>query len=260
MSERRMEQQVPRRTASEQAQAEMAEVDSQIAESSARLKRQRVWTLLVVVLVVVAAGSAVVVSLFTGKAGIQETRVVSGIAAGAIAVLAIAANLVAAEAMPLRRDLAVLAAKKETLGKFAVEQPYFDRLVEINVRNLGEYYALVKAHAENSFRVSLWVGLLGFALIAIGLIFGFSNPTYLPIAYISAAAGALTEFIAGVFFYLYSNTVRQMKEYHDSLLETQNVLLSFKIVDDIADPQQKQKMVEALLSYLLGKREKQQGA
>jgi hypothetical protein len=51
-----------------------------------------------------------------------------------------------------------------------------------------------------------------------------------------------------------------MKEYHDSLLNIQNVLLSFKIVEDIPDPQEKAKMVEQMLSYLLGNREKQQGA
>ena len=260
MSETRTGQQGIPKTAAEQSQAEMVEVDSQIADSRARLRRQRWWVLLVIVLIAIGAGIALLTNLFTGGSGIQSTQVVSTIAAGAIAVLAIAVNVVAAESMPLQRDLALLAAKKETLGKFAAEQPYFDRLVEINVRNLGEYYALVKAHAENSFRVSLWVGLLGFALIAIGLIFGFSNPTNLPIAYVSTAAGAVTELISGVFFYLYNSTVRQMKEYHDSLLDIQNVLLSFKIVEDIPDPQEKAKMVEQMLSYLLGNREKQQGA
>jgi Cyanobacterial TRADD-N associated 2-Transmembrane domain len=47
-------------------------------------------------------------------------------------------------------------------------------------------------------------------------------------SYISTGAGVVTEFIAAVFFYLYNRTVRQMKEYHDSLLSVQNILCPSK--------------------------------
>lgn len=70
---------------------------------------------------------------------------------------------------------------------------------------------------------------------------------------LSGIAGVATEFISAVFFYLYSKTVRQMKEYHDSLLAVQNVLLSFKLVGDTTDPRDKAKMVEMLLQYLVGR-------
>jgi hypothetical protein len=42
-----------------------------------------------------------------------------------------------------------------------------------------------------------------------------------------------------------------MKEYHDSLLTVQNVLLAFKIVGDTKDENEKTKMVGQLLAYLV---------
>jgi hypothetical protein len=66
----------------------------------------------------------------------------------------------------LKQDLEVLAAKKRILsrssrhGEPASEQSisYFDRLVDINVTNLGAYYSLVKIHTNNSFYVSTAAG------------------------------------------------------------------------------------------------------
>jgi hypothetical protein len=139
-----------------------------------------------------------------------------------------------------------------------VNTTYFDRLVAINVENLATYYELVKTHTNKSFIVSISAGGVGFTLIVIGLIFGFEsrNGKMDMLPYLSAGSGVLTEFIAAVFFYLYNRTVRQMKDYHDSLLVVQNVLLAFKIVGDIKDESDRVKMVSAMLAYLVGKPDK----
>lgn len=136
-----------------------------------------------------------------------------------------------------------------------IPSSYFDRLVDINVNNLEAYYSLVKAHTNKSFLVSLTAGGIGFTLIAVGLIIGFSDAatTTKPMAYISAGSGVITEFIASVFFYLYSRTVRQLKEYHDSLLAVQNILLSFKIVGDTKDEARKTDMFEHMIECLITK-------
>jgi hypothetical protein len=54
-----------------------------------------------------------------------------------------------------------------------------------------------------------------------------------------------------VFFWLYSQTVRQLRGYHDSLLSVQNVLLSFKLVSETKDPKEKGEMVSRMCRYLL---------
>ena len=137
------------------------------------------------------------------------------------------------------------------------EPSYFDRLVGINVDNLAAYYALVKLHTDKSFVVATAAGVVGFALVITGLVLGYFRGDDAPdIAYMSAGAGVVTEFIAGVFFYLYNRTVRQLKEYHDSLLAVQNILLSFKLVGDIQSSEEKTRMVSRMLAYLVGGRDR----
>jgi hypothetical protein len=136
------------------------------------------------------------------------------------------------------------------------EASYFDQLVRINVDNLGEYYTLVKGQTNKSFIASLLIAAAGFVFIVAGLVAGFMNyasPQGTPdITYVGTAAGILTEFTAGVFFFLYSKTVRQLKEYHDGLLRVQNILLSFKIVEEIRDEHQRAQIIGSLLVSLIG--------
>lgn len=134
------------------------------------------------------------------------------------------------------------------------QSDYFERLVNINVENLSAYYVTVKGHANKSFITSILVGLAGFAMIGIGIYLSVTSGKNAPsVVTLSGVSGVATEFISAVFFYLYSKTVRQMKEYHDSLLSVQNILLSFKLVGDTTDPTEKSRMVEAMLQYLVGR-------
>lgn len=159
----------------------------------------------------------------------------------------------------LEQDLDVLEAKKRILsrsansaGELGNPPSYFDRLVDINITNLGAYYGLVKVHANNSFFVSVFAGFIGFMLVVTGLIVGLMDTKNAQdISRVSAASGIITEFIAGVFFYLYNKTVRQLKEYHDSLIRVQNILLSFKIVGDTKDESQRNSMMGLMMQCLI---------
>jgi hypothetical protein len=73
------------------------------------------------------------------------------------------------------------------------------------------------------------------------------------LTYVSTASGILTEAVAGVFFYLYNRTVLQMKDYHDRLLEVQNVLLALKITNDLENETDKRKMMQTVLSQLFNR-------
>jgi hypothetical protein len=128
---------------------------------------------------------------------------------------------------------------------------YFDRLVRINVDNLSEYYALVKVHTNNSFRASLGSGAVGFLLIVAGVLASFGGAERSTPATLAAISGLITEFIAGVFFFLYNKTVRQLKDYHDSLLAVQNILLALKLVNESDDPEGKKEMTAQMCKALL---------
>ena len=140
------------------------------------------------------------------------------------------------------------------------EGDYFERLVKINVENLSAYYVTVKSHANKSFLSSLVVGLVGFGFIGWGMTLSMKGgQNALPVATLSGVSGVATEFISAVFFYLYNKTVRQMKEYHDSLLAVQNILLSFKLVGEM-DALEKPGMIAVMINYLVGQRGSQSAA
>jgi positive regulator of sigma E activity len=132
----------------------------------------------------------------------------------------------------------------------AKDEDYFRNLVTINVTNLSEYYYLVKTHTNASFRTALAFGVVGFMLVGTGIVLGYVGKKE-TIALAASIAGVLTEFISSIFFYLYNRTVRQLKEYHDSLLDVQDVLLALKVLESLQDPAAKSEVVKSVVLYLM---------
>ena len=133
----------------------------------------------------------------------------------------------------------------------AGKDDYYASLVKLNIDNLQRNYELVRVHSNRSFMTSVSIATAGFIFIAIGLVAGVSNSEHLPITYISTGAGVITTFISSMFFVMYSKTVTQMKGYHDSLLNVQDVLLAFKVVHDAPNPETRESMMTALLTTLI---------
>jgi hypothetical protein len=75
------------------------------------------------------------------------------------------------------------------------------------------------------------VAVVGFVIIAIGVSLGIGatlmGNSNLSAAYLSSLAGILTEFIAGVFFYLYNRTLQQMNVFHDKLIASKQLALNY---------------------------------
>ena len=142
---------------------------------------------------------------------------------------------------------------KQPNKELSDKEPYFDSLVRINIDNLSDYYKMVRIHTDNSYQLSYWCGLFGFILIATGIFIGFIPSESARVArYISVASGVLTQILSGTSFYLYNRTVQQLKGYHDSLLDVQNILLSFKMLEDITSEQEKVKIITQLITFLVG--------
>jgi len=249
----------------------LSEIELEIAELEARLsslnkKRKSIYTFLALI-VFASIGFIFLGSSILEKSGyniiarkaplIGLISIIYVIFAGGYFSLMRSARI-----SSLERDLDMLKAKRKVILKtlnfernednIDKNLTYFDRLVEINITNLEAYYRLVKDHTNNSFLASITAGAIGFILIISGMVIGFTaveKSQY--IAYISSGSGILIEFIAGIFFYLYNKTVIQLKDYHDSLIEVQNVLLSFKIVGDTENSEKQTSLMELLLKYLI---------
>ncbi len=157
----------------------------------------------------------------------------------------------------LKADKDLWTIKKRITWQFAakLEKPsYFDSLVRINIENQAAFYVLVKWHTDKSFKVAMRVCVFGFFLVIVGLILTIINLSTPPIgSYITIACGVITEIIAGVFFYVYNRTTRQIRGFYDSLLTEQNILLSFKLMEDSKDENEKAKIVSQMLTNLINK-------
>jgi hypothetical protein len=157
----------------------------------------------------------------------------------------------------LKADKDLWTLKKRITWQFTAksEKPtYFDSLVRINIENLAAFYVLVKSNTERSYKIALRICAFGFILMIVGLIMTLTDLSGPPIgSYIAIASGVLTEIIAGVFFYIYNRTTRQIRGFYDSLLTEQNILLSFKLMEASKDENEKAKIVSQMLANLMNK-------
>lgn len=212
-------------------------------------------------------GVAVLFAVFTGLAGAGVVAVrqhgswglagawALGIVAALCALIALVGFSQTLSEWSQQRDLARDLAAAQRWAGLAVQDDssdYFDQLVAINLGNLSDYYRLVKAHAGRSFTLAAVASVCGFVLVTGALTFGLVNADARFIAYVGAAAGTVIEVVSAVFFVLYNKTVRQLKGYHDSLLQVQNVLLSLKMVESVTDDSRRSELTADVIRNLLG--------
>ena len=99
----------------------------------------------------------------------------------------------------------------------------------INISALEGYVAQARLQAQQSFNLSRLVAIAGFLIVAIAIglsvYFTVTGNQSLNAAYLAGIAGILTEFIAGVFFFLYSKTLSQINIFHDKLVDMQKTAL-----------------------------------
>jgi hypothetical protein len=147
----------------------------------------------------------------------------------------------------LKKNEQIVSEFGTSIGK---EDSNYNRLVKINLDNLSEFYETAKSHASRSFLITLIGSLVGLFVLFSSFIIGFFNKDYQNIAYLSAGSGLILQMISGVLFYIYNKTIQQMKGYHESLVEVQNVLLSFKIIDEVGKQEDKIQLMKELLQFM----------
>jgi hypothetical protein len=119
----------------------------------------------------------------------------------------------------------------------------FKYILLINISALDGYVAQTRIQAQQSFQLSKIVAIIGFIIlsIAIGLsiFLTMSGNANLNAAYLSSVAGIVTEFIAGVFFYLYNKTLQQINLFHDKLVMMQQTSMSYIATGLVSDQAKK---------------------
>jgi hypothetical protein len=99
----------------------------------------------------------------------------------------------------------------------------------INNAAVENYVSQSRAQAESSFLLSRRAAIAGFALllasIGIGVAAELANHP-LRIAYLTAAAGTITQFLSGVFFWLYNRTLQQINLFYQGIMSQQTEALA----------------------------------
>jgi hypothetical protein len=115
----------------------------------------------------------------------------------------------------------------------------FKYLLLINVASLESYVAQTRLQAEQSFRWSKVVAVIGFMIIATGVsiaIYTSAGGTIaIQAAYLASLSGVIVEFVAGVFFFLYNRTLQQINLFHQRLADAQQLSISLMANSLIGD-------------------------
>jgi Cyanobacterial TRADD-N associated 2-Transmembrane domain len=111
----------------------------------------------------------------------------------------------------------------------ADEKKVYRYVYLINNASIELYVQQSRQQASASFLLSRRVALAGFALLIVSIVIGIisqfgSHP--MAAAYLAGIGGILTEFISGVFFYLYNRTLQQVTSFYDRMAEQQQQVLA----------------------------------
>ena len=138
----------------------------------------------------------------------------------------------------------------------------FKYVLLINIAALEGYIAQTRIQASQSFRLSQIVAIIGFLLLSTGIIIGaylsINEKTNLDIAYLSTASGILTEFISGIFFYLYNKSLSQINRFHDRLVAMQQTSISFLATSLVTDEEKRNNTKIELAKEIMKQAEKNQ--
>ncbi len=137
----------------------------------------------------------------------------------------------------------------KSLERASSEEDYFNRLINVNLSNMEEYYLLVKVQTKKSYNITLFASFVGFAILICGIILSYSSTDNT--GKLTIWSGVITEFISTVFFYLYNRTVLQLNIYHDKLVAVQDTMLALRVAQSIKDDQSLKNLTMKYLTEIL---------
>lgn len=130
------------------------------------------------------------------------------------------------------------------------EQPDYDvfKLLYKNVRESTEYYIISKRQANKSFTLAIISCLLGVIIYICGfLIVAILDKD---ITLLTTISGTVVELIAGLSFWMYSKSLKQLNEYHRRLSSTEKYLTSIQMADKL-EPSEREKMYRWIIERVM---------
>lgn len=117
---------------------------------------------------------------------------------------------------------------------------------------LSQYYELSLSHANRSFRVALVAGIVGLGFFLWVVLMLAKGQGSGELASAGLIGGAISEFIAGVNFMLYSKTLDQLNLFQGKLENTQRFLLANSLCESLEQKHLKEYTRARLIGSLVG--------
>ena len=138
----------------------------------------------------------------------------------------------------------------DEIVKYIQEQPDYDifKLLYKNVRESTEYYIISKRQANKSFTLAIISCVFGVVIYICGfLIVAILNKD---IAIFTTIAGTVVELVAGLSFWMYSKSLKQLNEYHRRLSSTEKYLTAIQMADKL-EPSEKNNMYRWIIERVM---------
>lgn len=148
------------------------------------------------------------------------------------------------------REFKNIKIETDEIVKNIQEQPDYDifKLLYKNVRESTEYYIISKRQANKSFTLAIISCVFGVIIYICGfLIVAILNKD---IAIFTTIAGTVVELVAGLSFWMYSKSLKQLNEYHKRLSSTEKYLTAIQMADKL-DSQEKQGMYRWIIERVM---------
>lgn len=130
-----------------------------------------------------------------------------------------------------------------------IRDDFTDALLTLSYRYLDQYYLQVRRHSERCLVLTLVFATFGGLTVLAGVLGGvFFNLTAQ--SYIATGSGLIVEFLSAVFFYLYSQTTREMNSYYNRLVLAQNLAIAVKAAELLEDEKRAEEMT-AIITALI---------
>lgn len=125
-------------------------------------------------------------------------------------------------------------------------------LMLVNMEEIKAYYTLSKTQAKDSFRLSVWMCILGFILLVAAVILPFLTSGKYEVSIITAIGGAIVEIIAGTSLFIYKNSLSQLNHYYESLHDNERFLSTVNLVRKLSPEKQDEMYIEIIRSGIKG--------
>ncbi len=115
------------------------------------------------------------------------------------------------------------------------EQVDYDifKLLYKNVRESTEYYIISKRQANKTFTLAIISCIFGIIIYICGFLVVVTLDK--DIAIFTTIAGTVVELVAGLSFWMYNKSLKQLNEYHKRLSSTEKYLTSIQMADKISE-------------------------